>query len=762
MATNNGISRIHPGTALPTMLGLLLLAGCSRAPAPAAVDLSSCLRSLTNVAVMAEAPRGRAGMVSTYDRSGGNSDWAVWGNVGEDCLVEIANFKGPGCVRRIWTTSVRATEWRFYFDGETEPRFTARHAGFFLGEQPPYVAPLVGAKSGGAYSYLPLPYARSLRIVLRLKDRNPEGRGYFHINYETFPHSTPVTSFPKVPSAQEQGLIGDVNRAWREKAADMDRAMARCTSAAPVTVAPGQTATLRELRGPATVLGFRLRVQPPPNTPALASSQVLRAAVLRVRWDGATEPSVEVPLGDFFGNAFYTRRYTSLFLGRVGDEFVCRFPMPFARAAVFEIANQGQLPLAVDSAWDVAEGMAASGAEYFHARWRQSQSQGTPFQILYTQGRGHYVGCYLNAVGTDGGWTILEGDECITVDGDDAGALRGTGLEDYFNGGWYYTGLFDLPLAGLVEKAPIRTGQYRLHLADRVAFDKSLSMTFEFGEANQARGYMSAVTYWYQTPPAASGSALGAAAERLSPADPLEPTALMAHLFELERAGLWEEAAQRCLAYVQKFQGAPWRNTVLLRAAAYRERTAGIDAARPEYEQVRKGAAGTPAASQAEQLLWFHAGSSNLLVGSQTRAQHKVYLDGQLLGEGNKPESLLVWQGHVAPGPHELTVELKPVRNASWISMAVRAHGTNFVTDASWECTRTRPAAWPRSGDDPAQTWTPLEEMGGDGMLPRMDAWQFEPNAFIAMQSGRQLYSPWAGWDKAGETAYVRRRFVIP
>ena len=51
--------------------------------------------------------------------------------------------------------------------------------------------------------------------------------------------------------------------------------------------------------------------------------------------------------------------------------------------------------------------------------------------------------------------------------------------------------------------------------------------------------------------------------------------------------------------------------------------------------------------------------------------------------------------------------------------------------------------------------------MGGAGMLPRMDCWQLDLNAFVNMQSGLQLYYAWDGWDRAPiRTAYFRRRFV--
>src|SRR5262249_28976969 len=63
-------------------------------------------------------------------------------------------------------------------------------------------------------------------------------------------------------------------------------------------------------------------------------------------WDGESSPSVEVPIGDFFGVGFGLRRnFVSLPLQmspQDGLGFNCWFPMPFADGARFEVENQGE------------------------------------------------------------------------------------------------------------------------------------------------------------------------------------------------------------------------------------------------------------------------------------------------------------------------------------------------------------------------------------------------------------------------------------
>src|SRR5687768_10747812 len=65
-----------------------------------------------------------------------------------------------------------------------------------------------------------------------------------------------------------------------------------------VDIAPGETLTLCRLEGAGRIVRFWLTL------PLLGQRFALKDAVIRMRWDGEADPSVEVPLGDFFGAAF--------------------------------------------------------------------------------------------------------------------------------------------------------------------------------------------------------------------------------------------------------------------------------------------------------------------------------------------------------------------------------------------------------------------------------------------------------------------------
>src|SRR5262249_23487381 len=75
-----------------------------------------------------------------------------------------------------------------------------------------------------------------------------------------------------------------------------------------------------------------LRVESEPALP-----EVLRGLRLRITWDAASEPSVDVPIGYLFGQADHTPlltiQYSSLLVGASRAEGYTQFPMPFARGA---------------------------------------------------------------------------------------------------------------------------------------------------------------------------------------------------------------------------------------------------------------------------------------------------------------------------------------------------------------------------------------------------------------------------------------------
>src|SRR5437870_2051299 len=112
-------------------------------------------------------------------------------------------------------------------------------------------------------------------------------------------------------------------------------------------------------------------------TIAARSNDHLKELVLRGYWDGNTKPSVEAPVGDFFGlNLGVYQIYQSEYLAcSPGKSLNCYFAMPYRQSARFTVTNEGKQE--VNSFYSNIDYITAprlpDDALYFHAQYRQSQ-----------------------------------------------------------------------------------------------------------------------------------------------------------------------------------------------------------------------------------------------------------------------------------------------------------------------------------------------------------------------------------------------------
>lgn len=235
----------------------------------------------------------------------------------------------------------------------------------------------------------------------------------------------------------------------------------------------------------------------------------LRRLVMRIYWDNESRPSVEVPIGDFFGCGFKYKHYISQFIGMTSGGYICYFPMPFERSARIEITNETRHMLdgfLYQVEYQKFEGALASDVAYFHAQWNRSirTNYDSNFSILNAEGKGHLVGVNLNMQSYDGKLGFLEGDEMIYVDGEKRPSIHGTGTEDYFSAGWHFDqGEFAGPYHGLIYKNDSlgQIAAYRFCILDPIPFKKNIKVTIEHGHGNQDIADYSSTAYWYQMEP---------------------------------------------------------------------------------------------------------------------------------------------------------------------------------------------------------------------------------------------------------------------
>lgn len=236
---------------------------------------------------------------------------------------------------------------------------------------------------------------------------------------------------------------------------------------------------------------------------------ILKKLILRIYWDGQDYPSVEAPFGDFFGIGHCEyRHYMSQYLGMSSGGFYSYFPMPFSAVRI-EVEN-------MHDTWTAALFMNINYQELnsvppdagrFHCLYNAGSNPGTaPLNILKAEGAGHFVGCCLSMQGQlTNNFSFLEAPEYVYIDTDDRSkpTLVGTGLEDYFNGGWYFReGEFAGPYHGVPLKDAIRSmiSMYRFHIEDAICFRKNIQFDFlspwESGRVGPFK--FSSTAYWYQ------------------------------------------------------------------------------------------------------------------------------------------------------------------------------------------------------------------------------------------------------------------------
>jgi len=269
-----------------------------------------------------------------------------------------------------------------------------------------------------------------------------------------------------------------------------------------VHVAPGQTITLLDHRGAGCVHRFWVTIAP--RSDVAIHSQ----AILRMYWDDDANPSVECPIGAFFGVGFGEQvDYISQPLSETSGGYTCYWPMPFHRAARWTLTNTADKPIDAfyyNIDFTALESLPAD-TRRFHAQFRREHptTPGRNYTILETEGAGHYVGTALFMAGR--ALYFLEGDEEVYVDGESAPSIRGTGTEDYFNSGWYYDrGVYAAPYHGIVikDEARSRVSTYRWHIEDPIPFRRSLRFTIEHGTNNAVSADYSSVAYFYLAGPA--------------------------------------------------------------------------------------------------------------------------------------------------------------------------------------------------------------------------------------------------------------------
>lgn len=257
------------------------------------------------------------------------------------------------------------------------------------------------------------------------------------------------------------------------------------------TIAPGERVVLADLAGPGVVRHLWCTV--PPGRP-----ERLRALGLEVRYDGRAEPSIAVPLLDFFGlpHGRPVAYHSILTTAQEGRGFNAYLPMPFREHIEIAFTNHGDRPTTLYYQVDYTlqpEVPAEQG--YLHVAFRRENPTVQRRDVVIAdglRGPGRFLGCSVGVRVIDPGDWYGEGEVKVYKDGDtDRPTICGTGLEDYVGTAWGM-GAHAAPYAGapLVRSPQGRAAEgmgtqpdfvsfYRWHLPDPIMFERDLRVTIQ-------------------------------------------------------------------------------------------------------------------------------------------------------------------------------------------------------------------------------------------------------------------------------------------
>ena len=289
-----------------------------------------------------------------------------------------------------------------------------------------------------------------------------------------------------------------------------------------LSLAKGEETVLAELKGPGKVTYFYIT----------DDTQVhwYPGLVLKVYWDGETEPSIRTPLADFFGAlGGKTIAYQSTPMQINHGCYMCYLPMPFSQGARFVLANDGDRDYSQSVAYGLdyeSDPAFAREKSRLHCTWHRSnpvQDGAAPLDqvvkpsevggkntfntrhtILEAQGHGHYVGNFLKVFTRSPNWWG-EGVTFFHRDGETI--VHSPGTEDEYGSCWGFGETFSYPYCGYLQNENGNNRMFRWYLNNPVRFRQSLKVEIQsvYSPSNApfrpGSDDFTSVAYWYQEEP---------------------------------------------------------------------------------------------------------------------------------------------------------------------------------------------------------------------------------------------------------------------
>jgi hypothetical protein len=334
------------------------------------------------------------------------------------------------------------------------------------------------------------------------------------------------TSSAKTRSISAENPTGEVGKggaATTGTGSNASRELGQGWKVSPsVNIKAGEVFTVADIQGPGCIQ--QIWMTPTGNW---------RLSVLRFYWDGEAEPSVEVPVADFFASGWGKWDRCAL----INSLPICVNPrcafnsywqMPFHKSCRITMENLDDKAMVLYYQVNYTLTDIPADAATFHAQFRREnplKTKGTYTIVDGIKGKGQYVGTYL-AVGVHNTGWWGEGEVKFFIDGDNQfPTICGTGTEDYFCGSYDFEGEgkdgktryteFTTPYSGMPQvirpdglyDSQERFSLYRWHITDPVRFENGLKVTIQDlgwqsgGRYLPGQDDIASVAFWYQTGP---------------------------------------------------------------------------------------------------------------------------------------------------------------------------------------------------------------------------------------------------------------------
>ncbi len=495
-----------------------MLTGCAAFEEGDTRDLGYFLRNLRTVDHLPALENSKTMLSSTWHRSGDVGDAHDFKRIEGDRNI-LLDVDGPGCVHRIFTGIVKddvfqGTRIQIFLDHNKKPIFDMPVTKFLDDKNGPLPYPLVFHKTYPG-TLFPIPFAKHCLIQLVNKQKKKNWGNFWQIAYTRYPPFTPVRSLNWPLDPQQEKEVQKTGQAWLQAESSPPSPPEHWDVNKSFSVKSGSTQSI-SLDGQHNISEMRIAVQP--STP-----KILRHLRLRVYWDQNPQPSIDVPLGYFFGHGDYGHakhsRFNSLLLSVTDHEAVSQFPMPFVNGARFEFENHSNVrvdDLHVKLKYVSPAKPIPANFGRLHVTWHEQVAAtddvpryGTlslpAHHVLERKARGKYVGTMLRIDWPyepwwgEGDWLIWTDETCWPP------SYHGTGSEEYFNSGW---GQFDRKaVSGYVHTRPGNVGVYSFHLNDAFQFQHFIRVAVETVGYNKGEEIIQknhplwgTTAYWYALP----------------------------------------------------------------------------------------------------------------------------------------------------------------------------------------------------------------------------------------------------------------------